>query len=149
MSIRTAAVSLGILALGIPLLADIPDGKGGRTSLQASPRRPVLAPAHACCPVGAPGTTVRPLSVAEVKAAGEVAWMSRHRAPDGEAVACYKRVITRAPAFVSSAELKVVGHLRPRVQVTPTARSECCPLSSCPMRRAATVTARTRSAGSR
>lgn len=135
MSIRNIFAACAIAALGAPLLADIPDGHGGRTSLQASPRPAVAIMAHACCPRTIVSTPPRPISAAERKVIGEVAWDSRYGAKTAETLAC-SRATSPARVYSSPAELKAVGHLNRTPAAASTDGTRCCDSGSCPMRHA-------------
>lgn len=136
MQIRSAVAILAFVSLTTPAIADIADGQGGRTSLQASPHKPA-AEAHACCPRPATPAVKAPASPAEVKAIGEVAWAARNPTPSGDTRPCYKRTPTPALVYVSSAELKSLGHLaRHGAAATAASVAVCCDSQACPMRKA-------------
>jgi hypothetical protein len=132
MTVRTAVASLAFVAVTTPLLADIPDGRGGRTSPQASPRAAeVSTPAHACCPRRIVSAPASPASPAERKAAGEVAWLSRNGTRTSERIPCFK-MTGQPPVFASPAERKAVGHV---TRATRPAAGRCCDAIACPMHR--------------
>ena len=135
MKTRRLVAALGVLALAGPSFADIADGLGGRTSLQAS-RRPAIAAGHSCCPrTTLAVTATRPASPAERKAIGEIAWDSRHLTAVAEKVPCYKMTAGGPTHYASSAELKAIGHVNRGASATRRAAAGCCDSVSCPMRK--------------
>jgi hypothetical protein len=136
MKTRSIAAVIAVTVAAGPLFADMPDGHGGRTSPQASPRA-VAPPAHACCPqTTRVATNAQPLAPAERKAIGEVAWTSGHLTTLTGKVACYKMNARATTPYSSPAELKAVGHLDRSPAPTRTASAPCCDSASCPMRKA-------------
>jgi hypothetical protein len=136
MKTRIRLATLALAALGTQLLADIPDGHGGRTSPQASPRR-VEAPPHACCPPRQvfSATAARPAVPAERKTVGEVVWGSRHMTVVSETVPCFKMTRPEVQTYSSPAELKAIGHVRRTAQAKRN-NVHCCGAAFCPMRNA-------------
>jgi hypothetical protein len=109
MPIRFAVTALVFAASTATALADIPDGRGGRTSLQASPA-PHRAESAACCRRVSTLKAIPPLSPAERKQIGEVAWLSRHGVVTYSSE-CARHRVTATRIFSSPAELKALGHL--------------------------------------
>jgi hypothetical protein len=133
MSLKHVIALLASAALVTPVFADVSDGRGGRTSPQASPGNAPPAPqACAAKAVAKPSTPVA-ASPAELKAVGEVASASRTKTAAVDTRACYKRLRVSAPVYASSAELKAVGHLGRNAAV---AGAQCCESQACPMHRA-------------
>jgi hypothetical protein len=131
MSIRNIVAVFAVATLGAPLLADIPDGRGGRTSPQAS-RRAATTPAHACCPRTTVSTQPQPISAAEKKAIGEVAWNSRYGAKTAHTVACCRGA---CPTLVQSSQAE--SNAVDRTPATQRAGgTRCCGCASCPMHQA-------------
>jgi len=135
MSTGKIVAVLVIAAVGSPVLADIPDGHGGRTSPQATPRAAVERLAHGCCPRHVVAAPAPPASPAEVKAIGEIAYTSRYGVRTTETIACYKMAGPPAQTYASSAERKALGHTT-RASVASKRDSQCCGSAVCPMRRA-------------
>ena len=134
MSTRRLVALLALGALAGPLVADVPDGRGGRTSPQAAPKPVVAASApHACCPRASTALAARPSSPAEVKALGEIAWQTRYGVMTIDAIPCYKMATVLAHATASAAELKAIGHARKPARIEH-ASTECCASAKCPMR---------------
>ncbi len=130
MSIRNAAAVMIVAALGSPLLADMPDGRGGRTSPQATPRAAAVTPAPACCHRTLVSVPPRPASAAEKKMVGDVAWSAR---PGTVSVAteCSGGGASAPRTYASGAELKARGH----AASAPVVAASCCDSGLCPMRR--------------
>jgi hypothetical protein len=135
MSIRNFAAAVALTVFAAPLMADIPDGQGSRTSPQASARNIVATSAHACCPRAIVSAAPLPASPAERKAIGEVAWDSRYGTKTTETVACYKMATSRTAAYSSASELKTVGHLNRTAVAASSDATQCCDSVVCPMHR--------------
>jgi hypothetical protein len=86
---KSFLTTLAMAALVSPVLADIPDGHGGRTSPQAPHTTAAPAPRHACCPTtGSSTPSQRVTSPAELKTLGHLAWVSRGDEPAATKVCC-------------------------------------------------------------
>lgn len=136
MSIRNFAAAVALTVFAAPLMADIPDGQGGRTSPQASRRHFAATSDHVCCPRAIVNAAPLSASPAEMKAIGEVAWDSRYGTKTTETIACYKMATNRTVAYSSASELKTVGHLNRTPVASIGQATRCCDSMICPMHRA-------------
>jgi hypothetical protein len=136
MSTRNIVAALVVAVSAGPLLADIPDGHGGRTSPQATPQARVMRTSHACCPRHVVKPPAPPASPAEIKALGELAWNARHGTSANELIECYKMTSGPAPRYASSAEQKAIGHARRAAAPAKADSAQCCDSLACPMRSA-------------
>jgi len=133
MSKKILLATLVVATIAWPASGDLPDGRGGRTSPQATG----VSAGHgrACChrPERA-----RPLHVAkspaELKAFGHLAWVLRGNDPV-PAENCRARSSAPPRGYASSAELKALGHLaRPLGRDDRRVIARCCDKGRCPMR---------------
>jgi len=138
MTTKSVFASLTMVAFAATAFADVPDGRGGRTSPQGLNAKPaaVTAAARACCNKMANNARRQAVSApAEVKGLGHLSWVSRMNDPT-PAMACSKRDRAAQATYGSPAELKARGHLASQAAVPAVAAVKgCCADALCPMRR--------------
>jgi len=126
-----------MVAFAATAFADVPDGRGGRTSPQGLNAKPaaVTAGARACCNKTKGNAGKQAVSApAEVKGLGHLSWVSRVNDPT-PAMACSKRDRAAQTTYGSPAELKARGHLASAAVPAVAAVKGCCTDALCPMRR--------------
>jgi hypothetical protein len=129
-STKTLFAALVVAVAVGPLAADVPDGRGGRTSPQAVSVTQPGAPDHACCDRAAPAVRPAPARTgADIKARGYLAQIGVPDAPR----ACYKRMPLLPRVGTTPAELKARGHVAASGAPARPAVS-CCASGLCPMR---------------